>query len=127
MFSLYDGRSVEAEGEAKGSGNEKRFVIEYAKKNAVTDARFKETVNSSFDDWRKNAFQMIAIIELENGKVAAHLLSDTSLDHWKEKEQVCFSYALLRKKKPLQLSHTSVGLGDAIQFLDPEQVKKILF
>lgn len=48
-FDFEDGRSLEANGKATGGAKEKSTVIEFAKKNAVTDAH-------------KNAFKRLAII-----------------------------------------------------------------
>jgi len=72
-FRLLDSRFIEATGKASNTSNDKRFAIEYAKKNAVTDAR-------------KNAFQQIVLIELIGGKVAVHFLND-SLEFWEKKEE----------------------------------------
>eukprot|EP01114_Cavostelium_apophysatum_P022447 TRINITY_DN8126_c0_g1_i2.p1 TRINITY_DN8126_c0_g1~~TRINITY_DN8126_c0_g1_i2.p1 ORF type:complete len:140 (+),score=7.15 TRINITY_DN8126_c0_g1_i2:291-710(+) len=61
QFMLTDGRSFVGTGRATGGGKDKANVIEFAKKNAVTDAR-------------KKTFQQIALIILEDGKVAVHFL-----------------------------------------------------
>jgi len=67
-LNVADGRFVEAEGKATGGGSDKSTVIEFAKKNAVTDAR-------------KKAFEKIALVILFTGKVAVHFLNET-LDSW---------------------------------------------
>jgi len=72
-FSVADGRFVEATGQAVGGGSDKSVVIEFAKKNAVTNAR-------------KKAFEQIALILLHSGKVAIHFLHE-SVDAWTHQAQ----------------------------------------
>jgi len=69
QLSLKDGRSIECAGKATSNQKDKSVAIEFAKKNAITDAR-------------KNAFGMVALIVLDSGKVAVHFVND-SMDHWK--------------------------------------------
>ncbi len=64
-FDFEDGRSIEASGKATGGAKEKSTVIEFAKKNAVTDAH-------------KNSFKRLAMIVLF---LAANLML-TTLDTW---------------------------------------------
>jgi len=59
---LRDGRSTEVIGRATAAGKEKHTVVEFAKKNSLTDAR-------------KKAFQNLVIIRLKS-KIAVHFLTD---------------------------------------------------
>jgi recombination DNA repair RAD52 pathway protein len=71
-ITLKDGRMLEVTGKATGGSRDRGTVIEFAKKNAVTDAR-------------KSAFQRMAIIVLGDEKVAVHFL-DASLDEWEDEQ-----------------------------------------
>jgi RNA recognition motif-containing protein len=71
-ISLRDGRSIEGIGQATSGGNDRSTVIEFAKKNAVTDSR-------------KNAFSLIALVLLGEGKTAVHFLSD-GLQQWETQQ-----------------------------------------
>jgi len=104
-FRLLDGRFVEATGKASNTSNEKRFAIEYAKKNAVTDAR-------------KNAFQQIVLIELIGGKVAVHFLND-SLEFWEKKEE-----ETTKKDKVIEMKS---NLSDFLDSNEMQQLKTIKF
>ena len=71
-FSLKDGRCLDVVGKATGGARDRATVIEFAKKNAVTDAR-------------KSIFQRLAIIVLAEGKVAVHFL-DAPIEEWEEEK-----------------------------------------
>ena len=69
---MKDGRQLEVAGKATGGARDKATVIEFAKKNAVTDAR-------------KNLFQKLAIVILDNEKVAVHFI-DAPMTEWEDEE-----------------------------------------
>lgn len=61
-FSFRDDRIVEAKGQATRASKDKSNAVEFAKKNAVSDAK-------------KKAFQLLALVLLPNGKVAVYINS----------------------------------------------------
>jgi hypothetical protein len=69
---LKDSRYLEVTGKATGGARDRAIVLEFAKKNAITDAR-------------KAMFQRLALIVLGEGKVAVHFL-DAPLEEWEEEK-----------------------------------------
>eukprot|EP01118_Nematostelium_gracile_P020538 TRINITY_DN9988_c0_g1_i1.p2 TRINITY_DN9988_c0_g1~~TRINITY_DN9988_c0_g1_i1.p2 ORF type:complete len:156 (-),score=45.71 TRINITY_DN9988_c0_g1_i1:497-964(-) len=101
-YQFPDGRIVEAEGRATYSASDKKVAIELAKKHAITDAR-------------KNGFQQIVLIELEDGRTAVHILGQCLDDHWQtEKVQV--------KEEKVEIPRPS---GNLSEYLDMNELREL--